>query len=262
MFVATSGGISAFTLSTAGQPIRTDGKQIPILSKVWQSSAGGFSPLIANGVLYYAGNGSRHALHALDPVSGSELWKDTTVGNIHWESPLVANGVLYITDGTGDQHDASETAGSLTAYSVSGQENTATPPATSTPTGTNTPVQPTLTGTSTNTGTATPVPPTGTNTATNTPVPATATTSATSTRVPPTATSTATNTPARPTSTPSSTHTPRPSATATQTPVPPGPGVYETESLTATHSPGITFRSGGAAAGTARSSTPRPLGNR
>ena len=222
VFVATSGGIAAFTLSTAGQPVRGDGKQIPILSKVWQHSAGGFSPLIANGVLYYAGS---NYLHALDPVSGNELWKDTTIGNIHWESPLVANGVLYITDGSGNHHDAGETAGSLTAYSLTGQGNTAAPTDTSTSTGTRT-------------GTSMPVSPTLTGTATNTPVPATAT----KTPLPATATSTATNTPARPTSTPSPTRTPRPTATATQTPVPPVPGVYETESLTAAHSPGITFR--------------------
>ena len=59
-------------------------------------SQGGFSPIVENNVLYYAGTG---VIHALDPATGNQLWQDTTIGSIHWDSPVVDNGVLYITDG-------------------------------------------------------------------------------------------------------------------------------------------------------------------
>lgn len=69
---------------------------VPTLVTQWQNSRSGFSPLIANNVLYYAAGG---VIRAVDPVTGNVLWSDTTrVGGIHWESPVVVNGVLYISD--------------------------------------------------------------------------------------------------------------------------------------------------------------------
>jgi hypothetical protein len=50
---------------------------------------------VANNVLYYAGSND---LRALSPITGAQLWQDTSIGGIHWESPVVANGVLYLTD--------------------------------------------------------------------------------------------------------------------------------------------------------------------
>jgi hypothetical protein len=63
---------------------------------------GGGSPVIANGVLYYA---SAAGLIALDPATGDILTTNTDVGvsssapgNFHKQSPIVANGRVYVTD--------------------------------------------------------------------------------------------------------------------------------------------------------------------
>ena len=88
-FVANGNGISGLklTLGSGG---------VPQLSVAWQKTGGGFSPLIANNVLYYAGS---NTLRALDPTTGNLLWSNTQIGSIHWQSPIVANGVVYILDG-------------------------------------------------------------------------------------------------------------------------------------------------------------------
>jgi hypothetical protein len=88
VFVANGCGISGLRLTvTAG---------VPSLASQWQTGNGGFSPLIADNVLYYAGN---NFIRALNPTNGNQLWIDTVkVGGNHWQSPVVANGVLYITD--------------------------------------------------------------------------------------------------------------------------------------------------------------------
>ena len=57
------------------------------------------SPLVANGVLYAAASG---LMEALNPLTGSKLWANPSIGPIHWESPVVADGVLYITDENGN----------------------------------------------------------------------------------------------------------------------------------------------------------------
>jgi outer membrane protein assembly factor BamB len=85
-FVANGSGVSALELVF-------DANGNPSLTKVWQSSNAGTSPLIANGVLYVAVSGS---LRALDPATGTQLWQNTQIGSIHWASPVVANGMLYI----------------------------------------------------------------------------------------------------------------------------------------------------------------------
>jgi outer membrane protein assembly factor BamB len=99
-FVAGSPGIAALRLAV-------DASGTPGLRLMWQIPGGGTSPIIANGVLYVAGS---NAIRALDPVTGKQLWQDTGIGGIHWESPIVANGVLYITDENGQ----------LTAYAPNG----------------------------------------------------------------------------------------------------------------------------------------------
>jgi len=89
VFVATGSGISGLQISV--NPSGT-----PSLVTKWTNGSGGSSPVIANGILYYAGSG---AIHALNPVTGSTLWTDTTnVGGIHWESPIVVQGRVYLTD--------------------------------------------------------------------------------------------------------------------------------------------------------------------
>jgi outer membrane protein assembly factor BamB len=88
VFVANDAGISGLQLTV-------DGNGTPSLQPKWTQPGAGSSPILANGVLYHAGSSN---IRALDPTSGSELWRDTQIGGIHWESPIVANGVLYITD--------------------------------------------------------------------------------------------------------------------------------------------------------------------
>ena len=88
VFVSNGSGLS-------GLKLVVNGSGQPSLSLVWKNALGGFSPLVANGVLYYAGS---NALRALNPLTGASLWSSNLIGGIHWESPVVANGILYITD--------------------------------------------------------------------------------------------------------------------------------------------------------------------
>ena len=84
-YVANGGHLVAYRLNVAGTPS---------LSKQWTTTNGGTSPVIANGVLYYAASG---ILRALDPLTGTQLWS-ASIGAIKWQSPIVVNGHLYITD--------------------------------------------------------------------------------------------------------------------------------------------------------------------
>jgi outer membrane protein assembly factor BamB len=69
----------------------------PSLVPQWQNAAGGTTPMVANGMVFYAGSGT---IRAVDVATGQELWQDG-IGSIHWESPVVANGMVYITNGDG-----------------------------------------------------------------------------------------------------------------------------------------------------------------
>lgn len=70
------------------------------------TSAGGTSPVLANGVLYYAGGSG---VLALDPASGTTLWSDTSMGSadattkssFHKQSLIVADGRVYVADDHG-----------------------------------------------------------------------------------------------------------------------------------------------------------------
>jgi len=97
IFVSNGAGLSGLQLSvsTGGDP--------SLISK-W-TSGWSTSPLVVNGVVFFARNSLIGAINATD---GSLLWSDNRIGTIHWESPVVVNGVLYITDQTG----------MLTAYSL------------------------------------------------------------------------------------------------------------------------------------------------
>jgi outer membrane protein assembly factor BamB len=96
-FVANSNGISGLKLGF-------DAGGNPSLTMIWKIPSGGTSPVIANGVLYVAASAN---IRALDPVTGTQLWNDTTIGNIHWASPIVANATLYVSDGTGSSGEVS-----------------------------------------------------------------------------------------------------------------------------------------------------------
>ncbi len=98
VFVATYSGLS-------GLKLHIDSNGTPSLRVMWKNSYEGSSPIIANGVLFVAGS---NAMRAIDPTTGKLLWRDPTLGRIHWESPIIDNGVLYITDESAD----------LTAYGL------------------------------------------------------------------------------------------------------------------------------------------------
>ncbi|HEX9160901.1 MAG TPA: PQQ-binding-like beta-propeller repeat protein, partial [Thermoanaerobaculia bacterium] len=71
----------------------------PQLVARWHGGeASNSSPVVANGVLFCAKNGRISALNAR---TGEELWSDTRIGNIHWQSPIVADGAVYMSDLTG-----------------------------------------------------------------------------------------------------------------------------------------------------------------
>jgi hypothetical protein len=95
VYIANGSGI-------AGLKLNVDGAGNPTLASQWTHTPGGGSPVVANGILYYAGSS---AVRALDPVTGASLWTGAT-GGIHWQSPIVVNGRVYV----GDQ------AGNLTAF--------------------------------------------------------------------------------------------------------------------------------------------------
>lgn len=100
VFIANSRGICGLKLEVKeGKP--------PMLEVAWKSSKGGTSPVVANGVLFYARSGK---LRALDPATGKELWRNSRIGPIHWQSPVVVNGAVYISD----------EGGHLTAFSPGG----------------------------------------------------------------------------------------------------------------------------------------------
>jgi outer membrane protein assembly factor BamB len=276
VFVANDNGI-------AGLQLNLGANNIPTLSVQWQNTASGCSsPLIVNhnntpqdhkAVLFCAAN---NLIQALDPQTGVQLWQDTSIGGIHWESPVVANGMLYSTDESGQ---LTAFAPAPTATPTPSATVTPTPRATATatsthtpkPTNTSTPARPTSTvtampsstGTPRPTGTRTPVVPTATHTPkptdtntpggpTNTSTPlgptATHTPKPTNTSTPGGPTSTATSTPSRtatpkPTGTntpvgPTATHTPRP--TTTSTPAGPTSTVTAMPSSTATARPTST----------------------
>jgi outer membrane protein assembly factor BamB len=88
IFFANDNGISAMQLFI-------DAAGNPTIFPQWTAAGAGSSPVVANGVLYYAGSGG---LRALDPVSGKLLFSDAGLGGIHWESPIVVGGRLYVAD--------------------------------------------------------------------------------------------------------------------------------------------------------------------
>lgn len=88
IFVANASGISGLQLTV-------DGLGNPSLLARWTNASGGTSPIVANDVLYYAGSGG---MTALDPTTGTQLWNDTSIGGIHWQSPIAVNGKLFVTD--------------------------------------------------------------------------------------------------------------------------------------------------------------------
>lgn len=99
VIVTNDNGISALQLQIVNNN--------PTLHTVWKNTKGGTSPIIANGVLYYASGG---LMQALNPLTGAVVWSDMNISSIHWESPIVVNSTLYITDNSAH----------LSAYTLNG----------------------------------------------------------------------------------------------------------------------------------------------
>jgi outer membrane protein assembly factor BamB len=62
----------------------------------WSFNNGGTSPVLANGVLYYA---AVNHLYVVDSASGDLLWQNSDIGQIHWQTPIVVNSSLFVCDG-------------------------------------------------------------------------------------------------------------------------------------------------------------------
>ena len=94
VFVANDNGTSALQVT-----YNANGR--PGLTKKWQITRAGTTPVVANGVLYIA-SGTR--VGAYNATTGASLWSDTSLSTIHWQSPIVDNGLVYIEDGGGKLH--------------------------------------------------------------------------------------------------------------------------------------------------------------
>jgi hypothetical protein len=105
-FIVNNSGASALRIELVGGN--------PSLSTRWQNGTRGASPLVANNLLYYAGN---NTVRAFDPLNGTEMWSNTRIGGTHWQSPVVVNGGLYIAD-TGSNLSAYKGAGAGLAVDV------------------------------------------------------------------------------------------------------------------------------------------------
>jgi outer membrane protein assembly factor BamB len=96
VFVANGSGISGLKLGLNGSGVP---QLATVAPNVWTKTPGGASPIVANGMLFYSGYDGQ--IHALDPVTGTQLWVEPSPNGLHWESPIVVNGRLYVTDDTG-----------------------------------------------------------------------------------------------------------------------------------------------------------------
>jgi len=90
VFVAAGGAVAGYTLAL-------NASSQPQLTRAWQVSISGTSPVVANGVLYVTGGST---IRALNPATGAQLWSAAT-GAIHWQSPVVADGLVLQEDNAG-----------------------------------------------------------------------------------------------------------------------------------------------------------------
>ncbi len=75
-----------------------DGSGPRLVARWTRAGASNSSPVVANGVVFVASKGR---ISALDARTGSELWSDTRIGDVHWQSPIVVNGAVYMSDLSG-----------------------------------------------------------------------------------------------------------------------------------------------------------------
>ena len=88
VFITNDNGTSALKLVV-------DGAGNPSLVLQWSNTTRSTSAVLANNVLYEA-SGDR--VGAYDPLTGANLWQDTTLGSLHWQSPIVVNGAVFMED--------------------------------------------------------------------------------------------------------------------------------------------------------------------
>jgi outer membrane protein assembly factor BamB len=113
--------IVADTDGIAGLEVTVDGMGNPSLTPKWHLATAGSSPVIANGMVFYVGSsGAGSHVTALDPTTGTQLWNDTSIGGIHWESPIVAGGRLYVTDESSKLWAYEPTPAPLGFYTLTG----------------------------------------------------------------------------------------------------------------------------------------------
>jgi outer membrane protein assembly factor BamB len=74
--------------------VETDAQGRTTLVSAWKSPVAATSPVVANGVVFIAGDDN---VRALDARNGGVLWTQP-IGGIHWQSPTVVNGMVYISD--------------------------------------------------------------------------------------------------------------------------------------------------------------------
>lgn len=90
LFVSNGDGLSGV------QVVITNG--VPRLVPAWTVPAGGTSPVVVGGVVFYlTDSGAR----AVDPATGRLLWSEPSTVKLHWQSPIVTNDAVYYPDGNG-----------------------------------------------------------------------------------------------------------------------------------------------------------------
>ena len=103
---------TAGSCALAAYQAKTDATGRTRLQLAWKTSDITTSPVLADGMLFVAQDGS---VKALDAHTGRQLWSSAgssaggSIGDIHWESPIVVGDTLYISDENG----------TLSAYGVS-----------------------------------------------------------------------------------------------------------------------------------------------
>lgn len=88
LFVTTSRALTAYGITE-----KADGTLS--LFQRWSLPAGGTSPVLSNGLVFYAAS---NYLAAVDATNGDVLWENHSIGTIHWQTPLVVGNSLFICD--------------------------------------------------------------------------------------------------------------------------------------------------------------------
>src|SRR5262249_5820587 len=71
---------------TTGYKVTLGAGNVPQLTQQWRTSTAGTTALVVNGILFLA---SGNRIGAYDATTGGQLWTDTSLGGVHWQSPVV-----------------------------------------------------------------------------------------------------------------------------------------------------------------------------